>query len=415
MKLGEKSILHSDMNCFYASVEMMLDPSLRGKPVAVCGSTENRHGIVLAKSELAKRAGVKTGMVNWEARQRCPGLIMVRPQYDQYLKYSELARSIYQRYTDQVEPYGMDECWLDVTGSRGMCGDGMQIAENIRQTIKEELGLTVSIGVSFNKIFAKLGSDMKKPDAVTEITKDTFQEKVWSLPASDLLFVGRATTVKLQNYGIRTIGDIAAANPDFLKRLLGVNGIQLWRYASGKDDTPVMHKDFVSPIKSVGHGITCVADLLDEEEVWKVMLELSQDIGHRLRLHKLKASGVQISLRSNDLGYRQFQGPLSLSTQSPMLIAKKARALFHENYRWLNPVRAVTVRAINLIPQESPEQIDLFTDMRRKEKEEKLGDCIEEIRRRFGKRAVFQACLLGDLKMPIDNRHMVQMPGVMGR
>lgn len=415
MKLGEKSILHSDMNCFYASVEMMLDPSLRGKPVAVCGSTENRHGIVLAKSELAKRAGVKTGMVNWEARQRCPGLIMVRPQYDQYLKYSELARSIYQRYTDQVEPYGMDECWLDVTGSRGMCGDGMQIAENIRQTIKEELGLTVSIGVSFNKIFAKLGSDMKKPDAVTEITKDTFQEKVWSLPASDLLFVGRATTVKLQNYGIRTIGDIAAANPDFLKRLLGVNGIQLWRYASGKDDTPVMHKDFVSPIKSVGHGITCVADLLDEEEVWKVMLELSQDIGHRLRLHKLKAYGVQISLRSNDLGYRQFQGPLSLSTQSPMLIAKKARALFHENYRWLNPVRAVTVRAINLIPQESPEQIDLFTDMRRKEKEEKLGDCIEEIRRRFGKRAVFQACLLGDLKMPIDNRHMVQMPGVMGR
>lgn len=415
MKLGERSILHSDMNCFYASVEMMLDPSLRGKPVAVCGSTENRHGIVLAKSELAKRAGVKTGMVNWEARQRCPGLIMVRPQYDQYLKYSELARSIYQRYTDQVEPYGMDECWLDVTGSRGVCGDGMQIAENIRQTIKEELGLTVSIGVSFNKIFAKLGSDMKKPDAVTEITKDTFREKVWSLPASDLLFVGRATTVKLQNYGIRTIGDIAAANPDFLKRLLGVNGLQLWRYASGKDDTPVMHKDFVSPIKSVGHGITCVADLLDEEEVWKVMLELSQDIGHRLRLHKLKASGVQISLRSNDLGYRQFQGPLSLSTQSPMLIAKKARALFHENYRWLNPVRAVTVRAINLIPQESPEQIDLFTDMRRKEKEEKLGDCIEEIRRRFGKRAVFQACLLGDLKMPIDNRHMVQMPGVMGR
>lgn len=415
MKLGERTILHSDMNCFYASVEMMLDPSLRGKPVAVCGSTENRHGIVLAKSELAKKAGVKTGMVNWEARQLCPGLVMVKPQYDQYLKYSELARSIYQRYTDQVEPYGMDECWLDVTGSRGMCGDGMQIAENIRQTIKEELGLTVSIGVSFNKIFAKLGSDMKKPDAVTEITKDTFQEKVWSLPASDLLFVGRATTVKLQNYGIRTIGDIAAANPDFLKRLLGVNGIQLWRYASGKDDTPVMHKDFVSPIKSVGHGITCVADLLDEEEVWKVMLELSQDIGHRLRLHKLKAYGVQISLRSNDLGYRQFQGPLSLSTQSPMLIAKKARALFHENYRWLNPVRAVTVRAINLIPQESPEQIDLFTDMRRKEKEEKLGDCIEEIRRRFGKRAVFQACLLGDLKMPIDNRHMVQMPGVMGR
>lgn len=415
MKLRERTILHSDMNCFYASVEMMLDPSLRGKAVAVCGSTENRHGIVLAKSELAKKAGVKTGMVNWEARQLCPNLIMVKPQYDQYLKYSELARNIYQRYTDQVEPYGMDECWLDVTGSRSVCGDGAKIAENIRQTVKEELGLTVSIGVSFNKIFAKLGSDMKKPDAITEITRESFRDKVWPLPASDLLYVGRATTAKFNNNGIHTIGDIAAADPNLLKRMLGVNGLQLWQYAAGKDDTPVMHKDFVSPIKSVGHGITCIADLLNEEEVWKVMLELSQDIGHRLRLHKLKATGVQISVRSNDLGYRQFQGPLSFSTQSPMLMAKKALILFHDNYRWSTPVRAVTVRAINLIPQESPEQIDLFTDMRRMEKVEKLDDCIEEIRRRFGKRAVFQACLLGDLKMPIDNRHMVQMPGVMGR
>lgn len=415
MKLMERTILHSDMNCFYASVEMMLDPSLRGKPVAVCGSTENRHGIVLAKSELAKKAGVKTGMVNWEARQLCPRLIMVKPQYDQYLKYSELARNIYQRYTDQVEPYGMDECWLDVTGSRGVCGDGMKIAESIRQEIKDELGLTVSIGVSYNKIFAKLGSDMKKPDAVTEISKDTFQEKVWPLPASDLLFVGRATAAKFSKYGIHTIGDIAATDPEFLRRLLGVNGLQLWWYATGKDDTPVMHKDFVSPIKSVGHGITCVADLLNNEEVWKVMLELAQDIGHRLRLHKLKATGVQICVRSNDLGYRQFQAPLSLSTQSPMMIAKKAHSIFRMNYQWSTPVRAVTVRAINLVPQGAPEQIDLFTDMRRVEKADKLDDCIEEIRRRFGKRAVFQACLLGDLKMPIDNRHMVQMPGVMGR
>lgn len=415
MNLGERTILHSDMNCFYASVEMMLDPSLRGKPVAVCGSTENRHGIVLAKSELAKKAGVKTGMVNWEARQLCPGLIMVKPQYDQYLKYSELARNIYQRYTDQVEPYGMDECWLDVTGSYRVCGDGMKIAESIRQEIKEELGLTVSIGVSYNKIFAKLGSDMKKPDAVTEIPKDSFQEKVWPLPASDLLFVGRATAAKFNKYGIHTIGDIAATDPEFLRRLLGVNGLQLWKYAAGKDDTPVMHKDFVSPIKSVGHGITCTADLENEDEVWKVMLELSQDIGHRLRIHKLKASGIQISVRSNDLGFRQYQAPLSLSTQSPSAIAHKAIQIFHDNYRWTMPVRAVTVRAINLRPKDDPEQINLFTDMRRVEKAEKLDDCIEEIRRRFGKRAVFQACLLGDLKMPIDNRHLVQMPGVMGR
>lgn len=415
MKLGERTILHSDMNCFYASVEMMLDPSLRGKAVAVCGSTENRHGIVLAKSELAKKAGVKTGMVNWEARQRCPDLIMVKPQYEQYLKYSELARNIYQRYTDQVEPYGMDECWLDVGGSRSVCGSGMEIAESIRQTVKEELGLTVSIGVSFNKMFAKLGSDMKKPDAITEIRKDEFKDKIWTLPASDLLFVGRATTAKLEQYGITTIGGIANADPQFLKRLLGVNGLGLWRAAAGLDDSPVMHKDFVSPIKSVGHGITCTADLENEDEVWKVMLELSQDIGHRLRIHKLKASGVQISIRSNDLGFRQYQASLTLATQSPSVIAHKAIQIFRDNYRWIMPVRAVTVRAIKLRPKNEPEQIDLFTDMRQLERLDRLDDCIEDIRRRFGKRAVFQACLLGDLKMPFDNREKVVMPGVMGR
>ena len=415
MKLGERTILHSDMNCFYASVEMMLDPSLRGKAVAVCGSTENRHGIVLAKSELAKKVGVKTGMVNWEARQRCPDLIMVKPQYEQYLKYSELARNIYQRYTDQVEPYGMDECWLDVGGSRSVCGPGMEIAESIRQTVKEELGLTVSIGVSFNKMFAKLGSDMKKPDAITEIRKDEFKDKIWTLPASDLLFVGRATTAKLEQYGITTIGGIANADPQFLKRLLGVNGLVLWRAAAGLDDSPVMHKDFVSPIKSVGHGITCTADLENEDEVWKVMLELSQDIGHRLRIHKLKASGVQISIRSNDLGFRQYQAPLTLATQSPSIIAHKAIQIFRDNYHWIMPVRAVTVRAINLRPKNEPEQIDLFTDMRQLERLDRLDDCIEDIRRRFGKRAVFQACLLGELKMPFDNREKVVMPGVMGR
>ncbi len=187
-----RAILHSDLNCFYASVEMMLDPSLRGKAVAVCGSTENRHGIVLAKSQLAKQAGVKTGMANWEAREACPGLIVVPPQYDQYLKYSALTREIYYRYTDLVEPYGMDECWIDVTGSQRAYGTAMEIAEEIRKATREELGLTVSIGVSFNKIFAKLGSDMKKPDAITEITPENFREKVWPLPASDLLYPSKS-------------------------------------------------------------------------------------------------------------------------------------------------------------------------------------------------------------------------------
>lgn len=413
--MADRVILHSDLNCFYASVEMMLNPSLRGKAVAVCGSTEDRHGIVLAKSELAKRAGIKTGMVAWEAKQKCPEVIFVPPQYEQYLKYSALTRSIYNRFTDQVEPYGMDECWLDVTGSRGIAGEGMTIAETIRRTVREELGLTVSIGVSFNKIFAKLGSDMKKPDAITQITREDFKDKVWPLPAADLLYVGRATNEKLAQHCVYTIGDIAAQDPENLKRWFGVNGLMLWRYAAGADNAPVMNKDFVSPVKSVGHGITCVADLANEEEVWKVMLELSQDIGHKLRVHQLVAGGVQITVKSSELSYRQYQAPFTVATRSPLLIAETTRRLFHQRYTWSVPVRAVTVRAINLLPQGQPQQMDLFCDTARLDRLDKLETAVEDIRRRFGKRSIYSATLMGDLKMPGRGVHEIIMPRVMAR
>ena len=385
---------------------------LQGKAVAVCGSTEDRHGIVLAKSELAKKAGVKTGMVNFEARKLCPGLIMLPPHYEQYLKYSKLTRDIYERYTNQVEPFGMDECWLDVSASK-VYGDGNKIAEEIKSRIKEELGMTVSIGVSFNKIFAKLGSDMKKPDAITVIGEGDYREKVWPLPASELLYVGRATTGKLERYGIHTIGDIAKASPDFLSQLLGVNGLAIWRYASGTDQSRVMELDYSVPIKSVGHGITCVADLENEEEVWKVMLELSQDIGHKLRLYGLKARGIQITVKNNGLMYKQYQAQLDIATQSPLEIALKARELFSENYTWSTPVRAVTVRTINLIPVGTPQQVSLFDDIERRRKRELLEDAVEDIRRRYGKRVLHAASLMGDLKMPGRGVHEVIMPGVM--
>lgn len=409
----ERTILHSDLNCFYASVEMMLDPSLRGKAVAVCGSTEDRHGIVLAKSEKAKKAGVKTGMVNWEARQLCKDLVIVPPQYDQYLKYSKLTQAIYQRYTDLIEPFGMDECWLDVTGSRGIFGDGRTIAEEIRRSVREELGLTVSIGVSYNKIFAKLGSDMKKPDAITEISRETYKDMVWPLAADEMIYCGRATKAKLGNYGIRTIGDVAQTDPDFLKRLLGVNGLALWRYANGTDQSRVMHRDFVSPVKSIGHGITCVADLEDEEEVWKVILALSQDIGHRLRVHELSARGVQVAVRGNDLLGAQFQCKLPCKTQLPSEIGAAAFRLFQERYRWSSKVRAVTVRAIDLVPHSDPDQLSIFVDAAKLERRERLEDMVEEIRSRFGKHAITYGILLGDLKMPDDGRHAVKMPGLM--
>lgn len=405
-------IFHSDLNCFYASVEMMLDPSLRGKAVAVCGATEDRHGIVLAKSEKAKKAGVKTGMVNWEAQRLCKDLILVPPQYDQYLKYSALTRSIYQRYTDLVEPYGMDECWLDVTGNS--CGlQPMELADEIRRTVKDELGLTVSIGVSYNKVFAKLGSDMKKPDAITEITEMDFKEKVWPLPASDLLYVGRATTAKLARYGVHTIGDIVQIGQAFMHRQFGVNGDALWLYASGLDQSRVMHQDFVSPVKSVGRGITCNADLFNEEEVWKVMLALSQDIGHKLRLHGLEATGVQIFIRNSDLCHRQYQEKLAMPTRSPALIAQAARELFHRHYIWTTPVRAVTVRATNLIQQGQPLQASLFYDVSCLDRQDRLDTVVENLRRRFGKWSVFPAALMGNLKMPSDGREVVTMPGMM--
>lgn len=411
--MEQRTILHSDMNSFYASVEMMLDPSLKGKAVAVCGCVEDRHGIVLAKSQLAKKAGVKTGMVCWEARQRCPDLVVVPPQYDEYIKYSKLAHEIYYRYTDMVEPYGMDACWLDVTASRYQFGSGMEIAEQIRTATREELGLTVSVGVSFNKIYAKLGSDMKKPDAITEITPENYREKVWPLAADEMIYCGPATMRKLTTYGIHTIGEIAATPPEMLRSWFGVNGLALWRYASGTDQSRVMHKDFVSPVKSIGHGITCTADLENEEEVYRVMLELAQDVGHRLRVHGLTARGVQLWIRTSDLAGFQCQCKLPFRTQLPSEITAAGFRLFQERYQWSQPVRAVCIRATDLVPKDDTEQLSIFVDNEKHDRRERLEDTIESLRGRFGKSAITYACLLGDLKMPGDGRDKVRMPGMM--
>lgn len=293
-----RKILHSDMNNFYASVECMLNPSLKGEPVAVCGSVEERHGIVLAKNYPAKAFGVQTGDAVWQAKEKCRDIIIVPPHYDECIKYSKLAREVYNRYTNQVEPYGMDECWLDISGYNSR--DPETVAYEIKETMKEELGLTVSVGVSYNKIFAKLGSDMKKPDAVTVIPKDTFREKIWGLPASDLLFVGRATERFLNRFYIRIIGDLANTDPDFLKSHIGVNGIKLWRYANGLDNSPVMYSDYRPIVKSVGHGTTTVEDLKSNEEVWITILELTQNIGHRLKKLGLNCMGISICIRNED-------------------------------------------------------------------------------------------------------------------
>ena len=395
---NERVILHSDMNSFYASVEMMLDPALKGKPVAVCGSTEERHGIVLAKSDLAKKAGVKTGMVNWEARQLCPGLIVVPPQYDQYLKYSKLARQIYHRYTDLVEPYGMDECWLDVTGS-GVCGTGMEIAEAIRRTTKEELGLTVSIGVSFNKIFAKLGSDYKKPDAITTMYEDEFQRKAWCLPVSDLLYVGNATNKKLYSMGIRTIGDLAKSDETLLVRKLGKIGSILWVFANGYDESPVKLENTSAPVKSVGNSTTTPRDMETDEDVKIVLYILAESVAARLRENGFRCRTVEISVRDKELFHFSKQVKLQNASNITKEIAEAGYRLYKDNYRlpaddkelkssrpefFQKPLRSIGIRGTDLVTDYFWEQLDMFMDPQAREKQMKMDETVDIIRKRFG-------------------------------
>lgn len=396
----ERVILHSDINNCYASIECLYDESLRGKAVAVAGSVEARHGIVLAKSEPAKRCGVKTGDTVWQAQKKCRDLIVVPPHFDRYVKYSELVRGIYRRYTDEIEPFGLDEAWLDVTGSRSLFGDGVQIANDIRTRIREEFGLTVSVGVSFNKVFAKLGSDMKKPDAVTEITRQDFREKIWNLPVTDMLGCGRATVQKLTQYGVHTIGQLAACDVRFLTNVFGKGGEVLWRYANGLDAARVCPDGFVPVSKSIGHGATCVRDLQTPREVWLVMLSLSQEIGRRLFAEHLAATAVQISVKNNALFVRQYQHPLPLPTQSAFELAQAAFSLFQSVYRWELPVRAVTVRAISLTDDAAPVQTDLFSDFARHTQQEKIDAAVRNIRARYGKGSIFNACLLCETAIP---------------
>ncbi|SMB81059.1 DNA polymerase-4 [Desulfonispora thiosulfatigenes DSM 11270] len=409
-------ILHCDLNNFYASVECMLNPELKGKAVAVCGKQEERHGIVLAKSEKAKKMGVKTGEAICQAKRKCPDLITVLPNFATYIKYSKLTRDIYYRYTDMVEAFGIDECWLDVTGSISLFGNSYEIAYKIKETVKEELGLTISIGVSFNKIFAKLGSDMKKPDAITCIERENFKEQIWNLPAGDLLGVGSATKRKLEKYGIKTIGQIANTTQDFMKRLLGKNGTQLWMYANGLDDSRVATRDYFVPYKTIGHSITCTSDLLNLEEVWCVFLELSQNVSKRLRAYNLTTRKIQISIKDNTLVSKEYQGCLDLPTSSYHDIAKFALKIFIQKHIWINNIRAVGVRAIDLQNSQKIEQCSLFCDHKAKERINKLEETIETIRDKYGSKIINNAVLMVNSKTPdIRIEEQLIMPSAMYR
>ncbi len=383
-----RTILHCDLNSFYASVELFLNPALRGLPVAVCGSKEERHGIVLAKTDEAKKYGVRTAEAIWEAQRKCPQLVIIPPHHDEYVKFSRRVRKIYEEYTDLVEPFGIDECWLDVTGSERLFGDGEKIAHTIRERVKKEIGVTISVGVSFNKIFAKLGSDLRKPDAVTVIPFSGFRDMIYKIPAADMLGVGPNTAKTLSKYCINTIGDIASADKNFLIKKLGKTGECIWAYANGFDNSPVHHVDYHAPIKSIGRGSTQPVDLKNNDEVRKVILHMSQIVSHKLRKHDLKANGVQISVRDSDLTVKQFQAQLSIPTQCFSDISEKAYELFTSNYNWNKNVRSITVRAINLSDYSEPVQLDLMQDYSSHEKLDNAEEAIEKIRNKYGIAAV---------------------------
>ena len=409
-------ILHSDMNNFYASVEILYDPSLRDKPVVVAGDEEASHGIVLAKNDIAKQLGIRTGQVLWEARQQCPELVCVPAHYERYLAFSAQAKDIYTSYTDQVEPFGLDECWLDVTGFVGLFGEGPAIADDIRGRIRRELGLTVSVGVSFNKVFAKLGSDMKKPDATTVITPENYRERAWRLPVSDLLYVGPATTRKLNRYGIRTIGDLAQANVDLLYWLLGKNGVMLHRFANGQDHSGVRRYYAVPPMKSIGNSTTAPRDLTGEDDVKITLMALCESVGARLREQNCLCSSISLGIRDDRLLSYDRQMKLPLPTANTLDIWEAALELFRRHHTDGTPVRSLSVKAGGLSPAGEMEQLSLFPEEQKAQRRAAIDRTLDKLRGKYGYFCIRRGITLVDPVLDLDARgeHIIHPIGFLG-
>lgn len=385
----DRVILHCDMNGFFASVELLDYPHLKDKPMAVCGNPDNRHGIILAKNEIAKAYGVVTAETLWQARKKCPDLQVVPPHHSKYKHYSKLINDIYLRYTDMVEPFSVDESWLDVTGSQKLFGSGKEIADELRQVVKEELGLTLSAGVSFNKIFAKMGSDYKKPDATTVITRDNYKELLWPLDIRAMFFVGKVTADKLLHLGIKTIGELAKADKASLISLLGKQGGVIHDYANGLDMTPVSRFDERERIKSVGNGTTFRRNLVGEEDIRTGVTALSDTVASRLRKYQMKAFGVKVDIKDPQFKVISRQVQLDNPTNLTEVIASTAMDIIKKHWRMRDPIRLITVTAINLCDENQAQQMSLFADENiNTDKEERAERAMDDIRQRFGDNAI---------------------------
>lgn len=395
--MADRTILHSDLNSFYASVEIRNDPALADQPVAVGGDEQARHGIVLAANQLAKRHGIRTAEALWSARRKCPELVIVRPHFDEYARFSQAVRQIYLDYTSQIEPMSLDEAFLDVTGSRSLFGDGEAIAHTIRRRVKRELGLTVSVGVSFNKIFAKLGSDYKKPDAVTVFSRENYRALVWPQPAANLLYVGRATAKKLAGIGVHTIGDLAAADPAALHMLLGKMGPMLHAYANGWDRSPVAEYAAREEAKSIGNMVTAPRDICTPRDADLVLWPLCESVAHRLRRHGLCAGSLSLYIRDVELEVHTRQCQLVPPTWLARELMEHARALLARHYKWKLPIRTLGVSAGELIPADAVSlQLDLDGTAEKRDKLERIERAMDGLKDRYGAAAVRRGAELID-------------------
>ncbi len=390
--MGDRIILHCDLNCFFASVELLDKPALQNVPVAVCGDPASRHGIILAKNEPAKRMGVQTAETVWQAKQKCPHLILLPPHHSLYADYSRRVNTIYGQYTDLVEPFGIDESWLDVTGSLHLFGgDARQLADDIRARLRQELRLTISVGVSFNKVFAKLGSDYKKPDATTVISRENWRDMVWPLPVGDLLFVGRAARRTLSQFGVETIGQLAACKPELLEQLMGKAGLQLYRYANGLDDAPVRPQHEQEPVKSVGNSTTFPENLTRWEQVRGGLQMLCDSVAARLRQQGLYCGGVAVGVR--DAQFRTVSRQMRLSGPTHLMrdIYDAALELTGRIWKAPNPVRLLSVTALYITDSaDSYQQLDLLAGdaAARDRRQEQLESAMDAIRGKYGRDAI---------------------------
>lgn len=391
---NDRAILHSDCNCFYASVECLLNPNIRNLPVAVSGDAENRHGIILAKNEEAKKYNVKTGEAIWQAKKKCPQLLTVPARLDVYKKFSEQVRRIYANYTDQIEPFGLDEAWLDI--SQNYKSNALTIASEISERIKREIGITVSIGISFNKIFAKFGSDYKKPDAITNISRDNYKTIVWNSPARDLLYVGGATQKKLEQIGIYTIGDIAKAPISLLRKHLGKWGDLIYGFANGYDSSPVAKIGEYSEVKSIGNSTTAIRDLKTLDDIKVIAYVLCDSVCRRMREQGFVGKTVCISMRDTGLSTITRQHTLSTYTALTSSITKAAMALFKENFDSKSPLRSIGVSVTDFAHNTIPRQMDIFTDENKIIAEESLDLTLDKLKKRFGNYIIRPASLLTD-------------------